>query len=58
MRMDDMNVKTRRKEVKEVKSYVKSQGSQILWNDDVFLESMFCLINLLRLVMLLHNEVT
>jgi hypothetical protein len=35
---------------------VKLQGSHILWNYDISLESMFCLIDLLRLVMKLNRK--
>jgi hypothetical protein len=40
-----------------VQSYEKLQGSPIMWNYDVSLEPMFCLINLLRLIMKLNYKV-
>jgi hypothetical protein len=44
-------------EVKAVQSYGKSQGSRIMKNYDVSLEPMFCLMDLLRLDMMLDHKV-
>jgi hypothetical protein len=40
-----------------VQSYEESQGPRIMWNYDVSLEPMFCLIDLLRLIMKLNYKV-